>query len=239
MARAEVSTLAAKDNPHLADCAKCPVREASFCSESDLSRLLPLRRQTVLKDRDTITCTRGAAAELFNLVSGLVKLVGTLPDGRTQILGFRGPGDFLIVGEAGRSAMSVEAVGPVRLCRFSWPQLQRLLQDQPDALTLLFSKSQEQLEGVQEHLLVLGRKNAREKVASFLVRYGMSRPQARCLPGAQLLLTRAEVADFLGLTTETVSRTLSQMVRDGLIALGRAQAIYVLDWQQLRAATGN
>ena len=224
-----------------ADCVDCPVQSISFCREGGISRLRAGRQQLVLKDRETIGCSRGTPAELLNFVAGLVKLVGTLPDGRTQILGFRGPGDFLIIGENGKQAISVEAVGPVRLCRFSWPRLQQLLQERPQALALLLGKSQEQLEELQEHLLVLGRKSAREKVASFLVRYVLTRRGAhgQCPPKAQLLLTRAELADFLGLTTETVSRVLTQLAREGLIALGRAQAIYVLDWQQLRSETGN
>jgi CRP-like cAMP-binding protein len=87
----------------------------------------------------------------------------------------------------------------------------------------------------------VGRKNAREKVASFLLRYGTMRrgPQGQSPPVAQLLLTRAELADFLGLTTETVSRVLGRLAREGLIALGRAQAIYVLDRERLKLATGN
>ena len=230
-----------KDAAQHSDCVDCPVQSISFCRESDISRLGFRRLQLVLKDRETISCARESSAELLNFVSGLVKLVGTLPDGRTQILGFRGPGDFLIIGEDGKQAISVEAVGTARLCRFSWPHLKQLLQEQPQALALLLGKSQEQLEELQEHLLVLGRKSAREKVASFLVRYGLTRrgAQGQCPPRAQLLLTRAELADFLGLTTETVSRVLKQFTDEGLVALGRAQAIYVLDWEQLRSQTGN
>jgi CRP/FNR family transcriptional regulator len=230
-----------KDAAQHSDCVDCPVQSISFCRESDISRLPVRRQQLILQDRETIGCARGTPAELLNFVSGLVKLVGTLPDGRTQILGFRGPGDFLIIGEDGKQAISVEAVGAVRLCRFSWPRLKQLLQERPQALALLLGKSQEQLEELQEHLLVLGRKSAREKVASFLVRYGLTRRGAHGQPPprAQLLLTRAELADFLGLTTETVSRVLTQFVKEGLVSIGRAQAIYVLDWEQLRSQTGN
>jgi CRP/FNR family transcriptional regulator len=221
------------------ECVDCPVQSISFCREADVSNLLVGRQQVALKDRETIRCGRGTPAELLNFVSGLVKLVGTLPDGRTQILGFRGPGDFLIIGEDEKQSISVEAVGAVRLCRFAWPRLRQLLQERPQALALLLGKSQEQLEELQQHLLVLGRKNAREKVASFLVRYGLARRTGQSPPRSQLLLTRAELADFLGLTTETVSRVLTQLAREGLVALGRAQAITVLDWEQLRAETGN
>jgi CRP/FNR family transcriptional regulator len=233
--------LGKKDAAQPPDCIGCPIQPISFCRESDISNLRYRRQQMILNDRETISCARGTPAELLNFVSGLVKLVGTLPDGRTQILGFRGPGDFLIIGEDGKQAISVEAVGTARLCRFSWPRLKQLLQERPQAMAILLGKSQEQLEELQEHLLVLGRKSAREKVASFLVRYGLARrgAQGQCPPRAQLLLTRAELADYLGLSTETVSRVLTQFAKEGLIAVGRAQAIYVLDWEQLGSQTGN
>lgn len=218
------------------DCDRCPVRKTSFCHEVDISVPVLGRRRIRLKDGETISFACGGAPTLLNVISGFVKLVRALPDGRTQILGFREMGDFLLLGTARQQTVTVEAVGPVQACRFSWSRLKGQLQMHPQALALLLSKSQEQLEGMQSHLFDLGRKNARERVASFLMRYGIARDgsQGRRNLDAHLLLTRGEIADFLGLTTETVSRTLAQMVKEGLVALGRAQNIYVLDRDRLR-----
>ncbi len=233
---ANLSSPGPSEGEAASDCARCPIRKTSFCHEVDTSVHSLGRRRIRLKDRETIAFAGGGGPTLLNVISGFVKLVRALPDGRTQILGFREMGDFLLLGTTRQQTVTVEAVGLVQACRFSWSRLKGHLQTHPQALALLLGKSQEQLEGMQSHLFDLGRKSARERVASFLMRYGIARgeSQGRRILDAHLLLTRGEIADFLGLTTETVSRTLAQMVKEGLVALGRAQAIYVLDRGRLR-----
>ena len=105
-------------------------------------------------------------------------------------------------------AFTAEAIEPVRLCRFSRPKLRALLDDFPVMERRLLEKAGDQLVAAQEQMLLLGRKTAREKVASFLAGR-RRRSEARDASGEELDLpmTRADMADYLGLTVETVSRT--------------------------------
>jgi CRP/FNR family transcriptional regulator len=223
--------------PDFSGCGSCPARAISFCGSVHAGLLMRHRRDLDLRHRQRITFDTSNA--LFNVVSGFVKLTRTMADGRTQILGFRGAGEFLLVRDEQPAMLELEAIGPARLCRFFWPQLKRLLLDHPAALAQLLSKIQDQLEMSHDHTFLLGRKTAQEKVASFILQYGAARAgRAPRRPGGKLRVTRTEMADYLGLTIETVSRVLARLAREDIVAFGRAYSIHVLDAERLRLAAG-
>ena len=224
--------------PGLSVCETCAARAISFCSGIETVLLSRHQRDLHLRHRQSISCGGDAPATLFNVVSGFVKLTRTLADGRAQILGFRGPGEVFLMRE--RAVVELEAIGPARLCRFTWPQLERLLQDHPVAQAQFLKKTQEQLEISHDHMFLLGRKTAREKVASFLLRYGAVRTRrSGGRTTGRLRVTRLEMADFLGLTVETVSRVLARLAQEGILALGQAHSIQVMDPDRLRRTAGN
>lgn len=223
--------------PEPADCLSCPARAISFCNGIQAALLADNRGDVVLADGQAIICD--APATLFNIVSGSVKLVRAMADGRTQILGFRGAGDFLLMREDARGFLALEAIGPARLCRFSWSGLQQLLRDHPDVQAQFLLKMQRQFEETQDHMFLLGRKTARERVASFVLQHGVaSNGRSPGRPRERLRVTRMEMADFLGLTVETVSRVLARLSREGIISLGRTHSIHVMDWERLRLTAG-
>jgi CRP/FNR family transcriptional regulator, anaerobic regulatory protein len=165
----------------------------------------------------------GDPAEFFfNVTSGSAKLFKLLPDGRRQITGFASPGHFLGLAVSTTYSFSAEALEPMRICRFSRTKLKALLDDFPAMEKRLLEVASNELVAAQEQMLLLGRKTARERLASFLV--SRSAMPTHCLghqaghaDNVLLPMTRHDIADYLGLTIETVSRTLTKLKAEGLI----------------------
>ncbi len=166
----------------------------------------------------TILMEGDAADHLFRIVSGVVKVHRTLADGRCQITGFLFPGDFVGLAPEGVYLSSAVAVGPVTTSRFPRKKVEQLVEVSPLVARLLLRRTCSELIAAQDQMLLLGRKTASEKVASFL------RLIAQRLEDEDITLpmTRVDIADYLGLTIETVSRTLTLMRADGVIQVDRA-----------------
>jgi CRP/FNR family transcriptional regulator len=166
------------------------------------------------------------AGWLFRIKNGTVKLQRNLADGRCPIVGLLFADDFL--GFAGEAAApySAYAVGVVSADRFSRRAMEQLCESSIPAVRLLLRWANEELMVAQEQMLLLGCKTPHEKFASFLLRliHRQDNPNLISLP-----MTRTDIGDYLGLTLETVSRTMSEFRRDGLITpLGR-RAVRIVD----------
>jgi CRP/FNR family transcriptional regulator len=151
-----------------------------------------------------------------------------LPDGRRQITGFVGAGHFLGLAVSDTYAFGAEAIERVRFCRFQRSKLRGLLDDFPLMEKRLLEVAANELVAAQEQMLLLGRKTARERLASFLLlqsRQGVpcGHPRRRF----NLPMTRNDIADYLGLTIETVSRTLTKLRSEGLIDIA-SQAVIIV-----------
>jgi CRP/FNR family transcriptional regulator len=218
-------------------CAACEIRALSICdalSERELARLGSIAAERVLAPGETLVREGGPASDVFNLLDGTVRLYKLLPDGRRQVTGFLFPGDFLGIALADVYPYSAEAIEPVRLCRFPRKRLEALLAELPRLERRLLDEAARELAAAQEQMLLLGRKTARERVASFLV-FLSRRAVRRHLPPSPLAMpmSRMDMGDFLGLTTETVSRTLTQLRAAKLIAPKGRKGIVVLDMDGL------
>ena len=208
-------------------CAACSARPFSVCSaidDKDMARLAAAA-QTITVPAGRCFIEEGDSAEhFFNVTGGTAKLFKLLPDGRRQITGFAGVGHFLGLAVSATYAFGAEAVEPMRICRFARPRLRALLEDFPALERRLLEVAANELVVAQEQMLLLGRKTARERLASFL----MARAQAQALhpasctrPGQASILwlpmSRTDIADYLGLTIETVSRTFTRLRTEKLI----------------------
>jgi len=220
-------------------CSTCGARAASVCSaieDHDLSRLEAVA-ETVRMAPGTVFITEGEPADRFlNITSGTAKLFKLLPDGRRQITGFADVGRFLGLAAADQYGFSAEAIDAVTACRFSRARLGQLIHDAPQLEARLLRIASTELAAAQEQMLLLGRKTALERVASFLLERDASVPV--CLgsgSGVSLPMTRTDIADYLGLTIETVSRTLSTLRTRGLISIDRPTEISILLPDRLRA----
>ncbi len=157
---------------------------------------------------------------VFNVVDGAVKLYRLLPDGRRQITGFLFQGDFLGLGGRGPSSFTAEALTPLNACRFRRGDFDQLLNALPALEHRLVALAGDELMAAQEQIVLLGRKTARERLASFLTR---------------LPMTRLDIADYLGLTIETVSRVFTQFKTSGLIQLLPGNDVALPDPAALKA----
>lgn len=167
------------------------------------------------------------AEHCFTITGGLVRTLKLLPDGRRQIIGFARAGHFLGLTAAHTYSVTAEAVDRVRLCRFSRMRLQESLAQFPRLERWLFDAAASELAAAQSQIVLLGRKTARERIASFLV--GWAGGGDTCATRIHVPMPRSDIADYLGLTVETVSRTLTRMRLDGLLAMPTASDIILLD----------
>lgn len=170
------------------------------------------------------------AEHVFWISAGVVKVYRTLADGRCQITGFLFPGDFLGLASDDDYASGAVAVGTVTVSRFARKKVEQLVAASPVVAHLLLRRTCRELNAAQDQMLLLGRKTAGEKVASFLMQVLDRTDSDRIV----LPMTRSDIADYLGLTIETVSRTLTHLREDDVIAVQRAE-IRVLDRAELEA----
>jgi CRP/FNR family nitrogen fixation transcriptional regulator len=169
----------------------------------------------------------GEAAEyVYRVVSGAVRTIRFSSDGRRQILNFYLPGDIFGLECGKQHTLSAEAVADCDLSLVRRSLLDTAAKQDASAAQAVIGLMQRQLQNAQEHALVLGRKGAGERVAAFLLQLA-DRVTAQC--EIDLPMSRADIADYLALTIETVSRAFTQMERDRTIALPSSRHVVVRD----------
>ncbi len=209
--------------PRNSPCGACTVRHLTLCASLDAQELAEVSAivSTVeLGPGDPLFDEAQPAEHVFNVTAGAVKVYKLLADGRRQMTGFLFPGDFLGLANEETYAYSAEAVTHTVLCRFPRPKLERLLERYPKMEHRLLGMASHELAVAQEQMLLLGRKSAREKIASFLLmlsRRAVQRGQNG--DPVAVSMSRNDIGDYLGLTTETVSRTFTQLKKGGTISL--------------------
>jgi CRP/FNR family transcriptional regulator, anaerobic regulatory protein len=160
------------------------------------------------------------ADNAFGLSYGVVRLYKLLPDRRRQVVAFALPGDFLAMPLADRFSFSADAIGEVSVCRFPREELKRFIQSSPNIMRLLIGFATRELQTAQSQLTLLGNGSAEEKVAAFLVNWRDRMAQVSSMSQAvPLPMRRQDIADFLGLTLETVSRTLAKLEQRNVIRI--------------------
>jgi CRP/FNR family transcriptional regulator len=160
------------------------------------------------------------AEYVFNITAGAVKAYKLLGDGRRQITGFLFAGDFLGLIQNEAYCYSAEALLPTKLCRFPRRKLEALLVEIPHLEQRLLAMASHELAATQDQMVLLGRKSARERVVSFILMLSDSATRhGRSDDPVFLPMSRSDIADYLGLTTETVSRTFTSLKKQGLIEL--------------------
>jgi CRP/FNR family nitrogen fixation transcriptional regulator len=165
------------------------------------------------------------AAFFYKVQSGTVRTFKLLSDGRRQIDAFHLPGDIFGIEPGEEHRFSAEAVGDATVVSYRRSNRNAQAQNDGDIPTLMMSAVLLSLMRAQNHMLLLGRKNAVEKVATFLL--DLSRRTAKN-DQIDLPMSRTDIADHLGLTIETVSRSLTQLERQGVIELPAHRRFIVL-----------
>lgn len=202
-------------------CSTCGARAFSVCdslSSEELVRLDAIAERTFLAAGGVLTREGEPAVRVFNITSGAVRVYKLLPDGRRQITGFLFAGDFIGLTAGKTYAFSAEAIEDTTLCRFRAAEYHSLTRDRPNLEAALLGRAMHELAAAQGQMLLLGRKTARERLASFLLMMHDRDPlRASGESVVRLPMTRSEIADYLGLTIETVSRELTKLKTAGII----------------------
>jgi CRP/FNR family transcriptional regulator, nitrogen fixation regulation protein len=179
--------------------------------------------------------TEGAEAKSFyKIASGVVRTCKFLNDGRRQIDSFHVTGDLFGFEVGAEHRLAAEAVSDCTVIPYRRRGLEALAATDARLARQLFSHAMQCLERAQEHSLLLARRSAAQKLAAFLLQMADRRgaPEDEVV---DLAMTRQDIADYLGLTIETVSRTLSQLERDAVIALPTARRIRLISRMALRS----
>jgi CRP/FNR family transcriptional regulator, nitrogen fixation regulation protein len=175
------------------------------------------------------------ATRVYKVVSGAVRVCKLLADGRRQIAGFYLPGEFFALEAGATHRFSAEAIVDTTLQGFTRKALHARAARDPVLSERLWGLTGANLDRAQEHMLLLGRKSAAERVATFLLDMAARTDAADTV---DLPMSRQDIADFLGLTIETVSRTLTQLERDGTIALPGHRKVVLKNRRRLLAMEG-
>jgi CRP/FNR family nitrogen fixation transcriptional regulator len=166
----------------------------------------------------------------YRMVCGTVRICKLLADGRRHIAGFCFAGDCFGLPASGTRIASAEAVGDVVVARYPQRAADRLIDENPLLVRRLYDRTLRELTHAQTHMLLLGRMTASERVASFLLEISERQDAPRVL---DLPMSRNDIADYLGLTIETVCRVLSGFRRNGVIAIPTSHRIELCDRQVL------
>jgi CRP/FNR family transcriptional regulator, anaerobic regulatory protein len=213
-------------NPNRASfgrCSACAVRSLSICGALDHADLVAFERigrQVHLAPNEALFTVGQVATSVYNMTAGVARLYKLLPDGRRQVIGFALPGDFLGTMPSDRYRFSADAIEAVSACRFPTSAFTQFIERRPHFLLRINEFSARELMLAQEQMLLLGRRTAEERIAAFLigwrerlVQLGDER-QTIALP-----MSRRDIADYLGLTIETVSRTLTRLEREKMLVI--------------------
>ena len=228
-------------------CGDCPIRHRAVCARCDTDELLELERIKYYRSFEagqTVIWSGDSMDFVASVVSGIATLTQTMEDGRRQMVGLLLPSDF--VGRPGRTsaAYDVTATTDLVMCCFRKKPFEDLMAHTPHVAQRLLEMTLDELDAAREWMLLLGRKTAREKIASLMAIIAR-RDATLKLQGTKgplvfdLPLTREAMADYLGLTLETVSRQISALRKDGVIVLDGKRHVTVPDFGRLLDEAGD
>ena len=231
----------------LKSCSDCPIRHRAVCARcepAELARLEQIKYYRSYEAGQNMIWSGDRMDFVASIVTGVATLTQTMEDGRTQMVGLLLPSDF--IGRPGRdfAPYDVTAVAPVTVCCFRKRPFEDLMMSTPHIGQRLLEMALDELDAAREWMLLLGRKTAREKIASLIAIIARRDAEAKASlvrgrMSVDLPLTRESMADYLGLTLETVSRQISALKNDGVIQLEGKRQVLIPSFDRLLAETGD
>jgi CRP/FNR family transcriptional regulator len=199
-------------------------------------RFATITSSAFLRPKQVLFVEREPAACHYTIISGVLSISKFVSDGRRQIIGFLFPGDFVGIAVHDRYSCTAQAVTSAELCRIPHEPFMALASEFPELKHRLLEVVSNELGEAQCHMLMLGRKNAEERLASFLLDLSRRAPlRGEADNPVELPMTRGDISDYLGLTLETVSRTFGAMRDRGLIAFNDTRMVRLTAMEQLQA----
>lgn len=206
---------------------------AQRLSEEDLFGPLKTVGQAVTVAKGSELFAEGDDADsLYQVRSGVLRLCKLLPDGRRQIEQFALPGDLLGFEAGTQHTATAEAVGDCVIVRYRRSRVEGIATSDPRLARNILGLAIKQLSDAQRRLVLLGRNTAMERLAHFILEMMERTDAAKCV---EIPMSRTDIADYLGLTTETVSRLFTVLRQDGIVALPNASRLIVQDLSALEA----
>ncbi|KQR69387.1 Crp/Fnr family transcriptional regulator [Rhizobium sp. Leaf341] len=228
-----------------APCRACDARLHGICGALDATQQTVLARSSTRRSLSPGSALINEAQPVDRyavILSGAVKLTKSLSDGREQIVGLQFSPDFLGRPFQEESIVTAQTATAVVLCSFPRKTFESLIMQSLLLENRLLRQTLSELDASRSWMLTLGRKTAQEKVASYLLLIA----ERCCVDGVQgseplsfdLPMSRLEIADYLGLTIETVSRQLSKLRAEGIIALRQSRHLQLIDPVRLKVRSG-
>ncbi len=223
-------------------CQSCAIRNKAICSglnDDELAQLNAIGRRRRLVAGERLLWEGDDAAVVANVIEGVMKLSTQTFDGKEQILGLAYSSDFLGRPFGQKTPYGVEALTDAYVCIFQRADFDRVAREHPDLEHKLLERTLSELDRTRRWMLLLGRMNAEQKLANFLLEMADRRANVGCADAPaddaawSLPLSRQQIADVLGLTIETVSRQFTRMKKDGLIDLPSRREVAILERRML------
>ncbi len=232
----------------MSPCDACVVRNRAICAaldESEIGALSSIGRRRNLQAGQSLIWEGEDSILVANVIEGLLKLSTGTADGREQIVGVVYPSDFIGRPFGSTTAHSVTALTDSKVCVFSRTDFDAFAHAHPKLEHKLLERTLAELDRTRRWMLLLGRKNASERIASFLLEIAERLTPQGCATTAEdawqefeLPFSRQQIADVLGLTIETVSRQLTKLKGEGIIDLPSRRAVVIRDRETLRDRAG-
>lgn len=223
-------------------CAACEARHGGVCGTLTPDQLLDLSRHSTRRrvepGREVVG--QGETTDSYaNIISGVVKLSKVLADGRQQIVGLQFAPDFMGRPFTRESALTAEAAVDTNICAFPRNVIERLVSEAPNLEHRLHEQALKELDEARDWMLTLGRKTAQEKVANLLyIIASHIDPEKGPSSEFDLPLSRADIADYLGLTIETVSRQITKLRKDNVIRIENNRHVSIPSLDRLMQVAG-
>tara|TARA_R110002094_G_scaffold3941_1_gene12380 strand:- start:4247 stop:4993 length:747 start_codon:yes stop_codon:yes gene_type:complete len=228
-------------------CSECDIRYRAVCSTCDNNELSKLEDIKYYRSYDSGQPIMFEGDEMHfvaSVVTGAATLSRTLPDGRIQMVGLMLPSDF--IGRPGRKTVEfdVTAIQKVTLCCFRRKPFEAMVASTPHIGQRLLEMTLDELDVARDWMMLLGRKTAREKITFLLALIARRTAELHLIKVSDGLefampMSREAMANYLGLTIETVSRQMTALRKDGIISLAGTREIKIPDMARLKAETGD
>lgn len=217
------------------------VNAALLGSEPDCLQVL-FRKQPVehLAAGQSLFFEGDAAKHLFEVVEGNLRIFRIISDGRRVITGFVHAGDIVGISLKNHYLYSAEAISDTKVRRFSRKAFEAAVGNSPELRPEIFARLRDEMAAAQDQMVLLSCKDAQERVCSFLLKL-LRRHPGHCRSGAvvDLPMTRLDIADYLGLTIETVSRTMTKLTNKGILVSAGRHCVRIIKYGTLLQFSGD
>lgn len=232
----------------MAACDTCLVRNRAICAGLDAQEIEALNsigRRRTLTAGEPLIWEGEDSVLVANVIEGVLTLSNSTEDGHEQIVGVVYPSDFIGRPFGSKTGYGVTALTEARVCVFARQDFDAFAREHPALEHKLLQRTLAELDRTRRWMLLLGRKSASEKLATFLlemserlVEPGCQTPEGKHAQRFSLPFSRQQIADVLGLTIETVSRQFTRLKADGVIDLPSRREVVILDRETLSVEAG-